>query len=303
MSETIEKTFNVSAPASLAVSNISGSVEIHPGEEGVIQVTVVKRPSSGDEKRTQIEITQEVDGTIKAATRYPDGGWSWIFGSHPCDVDYVIKAPRLCSVRVNGVSNTVLAEGLEGEINVHTVSGEITLRTLKGSMRIHTVSGDAEGRQLTGYLEADTVSGDVVVKESTLGAIKGKTVSGDMKISTPLANGPYDFKSVSGDVRLTMPSDTHCTGDLHSLSGTLSTAFPSNGYSSGHGSQSVLVQGGGVKISLNSVSGDLSLDCDGEISTNSQATKTVSSEERKAVLEGVERGEMTVEQALGKLHS
>lgn len=303
MSETIEKTISVSSPARLAIRNISGSVEIRPGEEGVIQVTAVKRPHSGDEKRTEIEISQEADGTVKAATRYPDGGWTWMFGSHPCDVDYVIKAPHLCSIRVNGVSNTVFAEGFDGEVNVNTVSGEITLKTIKGAIRIHTVSGDADGEHLSGTLEADTVSGDVLVKESTLGSIKGKTVSGDMRITTPLADGPYEFKSVSGDVRMRVPPETHCTGELHSLSGDLVSAFPTSGYSSSHRSQSVQVQGGGVKISLNSVSGDLSLECDGEIPPSPDAVKTVSSEERRAVLESVERGEMTVEQALGKLHA
>jgi hypothetical protein len=60
----------------------------------------------------------------------------------------------------------------------------------------------------------------------------------------------------------------------------------------------VAVQGGGVMISLKSVSGDLFLDGDGEISP----TKTVSSEERLAVLERVKNGEITVEEALGQLH-
>jgi len=303
MPETIEKTFSVSSPARLSVSNISGSVDIRPGEEGVIQVTAVKRPHSGDEKRTEIEISQEADGSVKAATHYSDGGWTWMFGSHPCDVDYVIKAPHLCSIRVKGVSNMVFAEGFEGDVNVNTVSGEITLKTIKGAIRIHSVSGDADGEHLSGTLEANTVSGDVLVKESTLGSIKGKTVSGDMRFSTPLADGPYEFKSVSGDVRMRVPPETHCTGELHSLSGDLVSVFPTSGYSSSHRSQSVQVQGGGVKISLNSVSGDLSLDCDGEIPPDLEPVKTVTSEERRAVLESVERGEMTVEQALGKLHS
>jgi DUF4097 and DUF4098 domain-containing protein YvlB len=138
------------------------------------------------------------------------------------------------------------------------------------------------------------------IKTSVLGTIKGKTVSGDMRISTPLADGPYDFKSVSGDVHLIMPPETRCSGELHSLSGNLASSFPSSGYSSNPGSKEVHIQGGGVKISLNSVSGDLSLDCDGTPLTP-DAAKPTSSEERKAVLESVERGEMTVEQALGKL--
>jgi Putative adhesin len=303
MSETIEKTFTVSSPARLSVNNIRGSLEVHPGEEGVIQVTAVKKSHSGDDKCTRIEIAQEADGTVKAATHYPDGGWTWMFGSQPCEVDYIVKAPHMCSLRLNGMSNTVLAEGFNGEVNVNSVSGEITLRDLKGSMRIHTVSGDANAEHLSGFLDVDSVSGEVVVTESSLSSIKGKTVSGDMRISIPMAEGPYDFKSVSGDVRLTMPPDTQCTGELQSLSGDLVSAFPTTGYSSHHGSQSVHVQGGGVKITLKSVSGDLTLDCDGEIPRAPEPLKTISSEDRRTILERVEHGELTVEQALDKLHT
>ncbi len=127
MSETIEKKFNVSKPARLTVNNVSGSVNIRPGEEGTIQVTAIKHPFTGDEKRTEIEITQDTDGTVKASTHFPDGGWSWMFGSHPCDVDYVISVPAQCSIKANGVSATMIAEGLEGDVNVNSVSGEITL--------------------------------------------------------------------------------------------------------------------------------------------------------------------------------
>jgi len=302
MSETIEKTFTVSSPAKLSISNISGSVEIHPGAEGVIQVTAVKQSHTGDIKRTEIEITQEADGTVKAATRFPDGGWSWMFGSQPCEVDYIVKAPHLCSLTLKGVSNTVLAEGFEGPASVNSVSGNITLRDLKGSVRIRSVSGDADGERISGSLDLDTVSGDVALKESVLPSIKANTVSGDMRIRTPLADGPYDFKSVSGDVCLTVSPDSHCTAELHSLSGDLVSAFPITGSSRNHGSQMVNVQGGGVKISLHSVSGDLSLDCEGEIPPAAEPLKTTSSEERKAVLEGVARGELTVEQALSQLH-
>ena len=303
MSENIEKTFSVASPARLSVSNIRGSVEIHPGEDGVIQVTAIKQPHTGDEKRTGIEITQEADGIVKAATRFPDGGWNWLFGSQPCEVDYVVKAPRQCSLKLNGVNNTVLAEGFEGAVSVNSVSGEITLRDLTGSVRIHTVSGEADGERIAGSLSLDTVSGDVALKESALSSINANSVSGDMRIRTPLTEGPYDFKSVSGQVHLIVPPDTHCTGELHSLSGDLVSAFPVTGTSRHHGSQTVNVQGGGVKISLNSVSGDLSLDCDGEIPPAPEPVKTVSSEERRVVLERVERGELTVNEALGQLHA
>jgi DUF4097 and DUF4098 domain-containing protein YvlB len=302
MSETVEKSFSVPSPARLTVKNIRGSVKILPGEDGIIQVTATKQTLARDEKRTEIELTQEADGTVKAATRFPDGSWNWLFGSQPCEVDYTVKAPRQCSLKLNGVSNSILAEGFKGDATMSSVSGDITLRDLTGSVRIRTVSGDVEGEHLNGELELDTVSGDVSLKESVLPSIKTKTVSGDIRLHTSLAEGPYDFKSVSGDFCLTVPPDTHCTAELHSLSGDLVSVFPRSGYSRQHGSQTVTVQGGGVKISLSSVSGDLRLDCDGEIPPALDPEKTKSSEDRLTVLERVERGEMTVDEALNKLN-
>jgi hypothetical protein len=300
--EKFEQVFQVSGQAHLIVKNIRGSVDIQTGEDGTIQVTAIKHSDSGDPKRTEVELTQDSDGAVKAISRFPEGSIDWLFGHQPCKVDFVIKAPRQCALKVNGVSNTVLAAGFEGDVSVNSVSGEITLRDLKGSLRIHTVSGDADGERIAGSLVLETVSGDVVLKESVLLSVKANTVSGDLRIHTSLTEGPYDFRSVSGDVRLTVPPETHCTGELHSVSGDLVSAFPVTAYSRHHGSQLVAVQGGGVKIALHSVSGDLSLDCDGEIPPALEPVKTISSKERRAVLERVEHGELSVDEALSQLH-
>jgi hypothetical protein len=299
--EKVDQVFQIHGPAKLIVRNICGSVEIHPGEDGVIQVKASKKTNTGDEKRTEIELTQETDGTVKAATRFPDGGWNWMFGSRPCEVDYMIKAPRQCSLKLSGVSNTVLAEGFEGDASVNSVSGEIVLRDLKGAIRIHTVSGDATVEHLGGSLDVDTVSGDVTLKGSDLKSIRTNSVSGDIQIATPLSEGPYNFNSVSGDVCLILPPETHCTTELHSVSGDVVSAFPVSGLSRHHGSQTVVVQGGGVRVSMNSVSGDLSLDCDGEIPPAVKPNGTTASEERRTILERVERGELTVDEALVRL--
>ncbi len=209
-----------------------------------------------------------------------------------------MKAPRECSLKLNGVSNTILAEGFESAVSVNSISGEITLHDLTGSVNIHTVSGEVYGEQITGSLKLDTVSGEVTLKESDLSSIKANTISGDIRMSTGLSAGPYDFKSVSGEVGLCMPPATHCTVELHSVSGDLVSAFPVAGYSHHLGSQTVNVHGGGVKIALCSVSGDLSLDCDGEIPPAPKLLKTISSEERRAVLESVDRGELLLSKPL-----
>lgn len=275
--EKIEQFFQVSGAARLIVKNIHGSVGIQPGEDGIIQVTAVKHTASGDAKRTEVELSQEADGTVQAVARFPAGSIDWLFGAQPCKVDFVIQTPRLCTLKVNGVSNDASIRGLEGEFSINSVSGDLTLRDLTGaltvntvsgdvelervdgSLKLHTVSGDILGQQATGSVHLDTVSGDVRLRESALPAVEAESVSGDLELQTPLGEGPYRFHSVSGEVSLKVPAETCCSAELHSISGRISTNLPQSSSSRHHGTEKVEVHGGGVKVSLNSVSGELSL--------------------------------------------
>ncbi|HBZ54417.1 MAG TPA: hypothetical protein DEO88_03340 [Syntrophobacteraceae bacterium] len=314
--EKFEQVFQVSGPAHLIVKNIRGSVDIQPGEDGIIQVIAVKHTESGDAKRTEVELTQETDGTVKAVARFPEGSIDWLFSNKPCKVDFVVRAPRKCTLKVSGVSNDAAISGfdgefslnsisgdltlsdLTGELSVNTVSGEVELAVVDGKLKLHTVSGNIKGQKTTGSVSLNTVSGDVHLSESSLSTVQAESVSGNLELQTPLGEGPYRFHSVSGEVRLTVPAGTRCSAELHSISGRISTNLPQSYNSRHHGTEMVAVQGGGVMISLKSVSGDLFLDGDGEISP----MKTVSSEERLAVLGRVKSGEITVEEALSQLH-
>jgi hypothetical protein len=299
--ETLEKTFQVSGPARLSLSNIRGSVDLQRGEDQQIQVTAVKLARTGDVDDTQVEWSQSADGTVSVATHFRDAPWSWLFGSHPCRVDYVVKAPRTCSLQVRGVSNTVFMQGFEGTFDVRSVSGQVTLRDLTGSIRIHTVSGEISAEELTGELHLDSVSADAEFKKVNLPSVDAKTVSGKVDLQTTFGAGPYRFRSVSGDVHLRVPPESCCSVELRSVSGEIQTEFPLTRTSITRGSQSAEVQGGGVPVSLDSISGVLQLDCDGELQGAASFKKTLSSQERRAVLEQVERGELTLEDALARL--
>jgi DUF4097 and DUF4098 domain-containing protein YvlB len=277
MSDIIEKNFTVSSPARLDLSNIRGSVEIHPGEDGIIRVSATKDEHSGDAKRTEIELSQGTDGAVKVATRFPEGAWSWLFGSIPCQVDYIVQAPAKCSLKINAVSSEILAEGFEGEFNFHSVSGEMSLHSLAGPVKVDTVSGAMEladltgnmhlktvsgkisGKHMRGPLQLKTVSGKVSLEESNLPSVEATTVSGKMIYQTAFSAGPYRFNSVSGDVELLVPSETHCSAELHAVSGKISTKLPATSGTRQNNNQVVEIQGGGVKVSLQSVSGNLSL--------------------------------------------
>jgi hypothetical protein len=66
--ETIEKTFQVTAPAHLTITNIRGSITIQPGEAGVIEVKAVKH-GNFDSGRYMVEMTQDSDGSVRVETR------------------------------------------------------------------------------------------------------------------------------------------------------------------------------------------------------------------------------------------
>jgi DUF4097 and DUF4098 domain-containing protein YvlB len=277
MSEIMEKTFTVTSPARLDLSNIRGSVEIHPGEDGSIRIHITKDENSGDAKRTEINLSQATDGTVKVATRFPEVAWSWLFGSFPCRVAYVIQAPRKCFIKINGVSSDAIAEGFEGEFSFHSVSGEMTLLSLTGPVKVDTVSGKVEladlngdlnlttvsgkvsGKRIRGFVHLNTVSGQVVLDESSLSSLDATTVSGSMEYQTAFGAGPYRFNSVSGDVKLLVPPETHCSAELHAISGKLYTKLPATSIARQNGNQIAEIQGGGVHVFLQSVSGNLSL--------------------------------------------
>ena len=275
--QILENNFTVSASARLVLCNIRGSVDIRPGTDGVITVKAEKEVDTGDPKQTEIDMTQEADGCVKIKTRFPDSWLDWFFSSMPCKVNYIVTAPRACALQITGVSNSVFVEGFEGDASFKTVSGGMTVRALNGSLNFDTVSGDMElsdltgklhlntvsgdikGAHLSGALNLKTVSGDIEFKQSSLPTVTANAVSGGMELDTSLGEGPYKFNSVSGDLTIKLPADAHYTAELQSLSGDLSIKLPVTSVSRHNGKQSAEVQGGGVKVYLNSVSGDMEI--------------------------------------------
>ena len=292
--EKFEQVFQVSGPARLIVKNIRGSVDIQPGPEGTVQITAIKHTDSGDAGSTEIELTQRSDGTVVAATHFPDGWWLWLIGSIPCRVDYVVKMPRNATLKVRGVSNRAYIDGLSGDFDIHSVSGDITLQNLGGAVLVNSVSGKISAKGLSGSLKLTSVSGRADVASSKLDSIHAKTTSGDLDVQTSLQNGPYSFNSVSGNVDLTLPTSAHYSAQLHSVSGKINSTFPMAYRSYRHGSHVVDVQGGGVMLSAQSVSGNLTLHADGNV-------QTASTVNRREILEKLENGEISPDEALEQM--
>lgn len=272
-----EQVFQVSSPAVLLVKNIRGSVRIEPGSDGEIHISATRSNDTGCAERTAIELTQEPNGTVSAIVKFPTDILEGFSGRKPCKVDFIIQAPPRSDLNVNTISSDACANGFSGKfcfsavsgnldlhdltgvLDLHTVSGDMVLERVYGPLQINTVSGNISGSNASGALQLESVSGDVHLQESHLPSVKAGSVSGNLKLQTPLVEGPYHFHTVSGEVQLTIPAETQCSAELHSLSGHISTTLPGTARSRIRGMEKVEIQGGGIRVSLNSVSGELLL--------------------------------------------
>jgi hypothetical protein len=335
--EVAEYIFETPGPARLSLSSIRGEVFIRASDQpgSTMRIQAVKHTGSGDAENTQIEVVQEDDGLVRVETRFREhnSGLGWLSGllggGHPCRVTYTVETPANCSVNLRCVSSDAEVTGLQGDLKFDTVSGDLILNDLQGEITGKTVSGDVKARGITSRsLKLDSVSGDLKFEGSRLGTVRGKTISGDIRLETPLTGDDYRFNTISGNVRLIVPPDTCCSLEASSLSGAIHSSLPVTRTESGRRKR-MDVQGGGTRVELHSTSGDLYLTTASEFD---YAEDDVTAEQhgfeaqthyrapqdahaapdpepvsvplsRQEILDRIERGELSVEDAIRLLQS
>jgi DUF4097 and DUF4098 domain-containing protein YvlB len=315
--EILQKTFKVDSPVRLTLSNIRGTVNIYPGEDNAVHITAVKQLDSGNPEHTKIEIEQLDENSISIKTKYRENGRLSLLSRKPSKVEYTLQVPKTCILNVSGVSNSTNIQGIDSEICLNTVSGPIILDDCSGSLNLNSVSGDISGNIFKGSLEFDTVSGKIYLNDSHVSRIDGETVSGAISIETPLLEGPYHFKSVSGNVEMLLPSDTACTVRTKSISGRIKTPLTTSMRHSHGGNHHFEMNGGGIEVRLYSVSGNLVITPSEDINNilekkiehpsdqdqipNTESSNPPTNEDTMAILEQIANGDISVEEALEKI--
>ncbi len=254
--ESIDRKFDVKESASLTLANISGKVDIQCGDDGVITIAALKH-DNGNVERTRIDLEQHDNGDVLVKTDYSESFWR-SFGQHPCDVDYTVRVPRNTALTLRVVSSSAVVAGLTGRFDINAVSGDLVLSSLTGPIKINQVSGALNAEGLSGAGDITTVSGKTMLAACNFPSLKLSTVSGDITAETPMGDGPYDFHSVSGDVRLHVQSGASCTVDYASLSGRVVSDLPTTFSQQTGRRRTLALQGGGnVKIKFDSISANL----------------------------------------------
>lgn len=306
--DTIDQTFTVAEQSELVISNVSGSITIRAGEVGTIAVRAVKRGNRDAMAHTAIAMSGE-GNTVRVETRHDSRGVFGLVRASMSAVDYTVTVPADCHVVAKGVSADIEIDGLRAPVIVETVSGRIRVAGALGECSTTSVSGRVELEDIEGELQARTTSGEVKVLTSRLRTFNLQSVSGAITVDTPLTRDAYYFgKTVSGGLRLLVPEGTGAMVQMKSISGHATVDMPAEVLKAGSRNWSGRINGGGATVEFSSVSGSLYIGrgTDGPASPSEDVTERSSQGEnarqtKSEILSALERGEISVDDALSRL--
>jgi len=191
---------------------------------------------------------------------------------------YPAKAKGLTPLSATGPENTGIGLSVSNEGNIVKISGthrkahEARYKIyVPQKARIYVNYNsfqNADGilfKDLEGEIEVTSKIGDLVFEDVT-GPIVASTLSSniDVIVTNLDQNSPTSLTSTSGDIDLSLPSSTKGDFEFRTVSGEIYTdlnfEFPNANNMKrvgGGGSADAILNGGGVKVSVRCVSGDI----------------------------------------------
>src|SRR6267143_3930411 len=265
--QTVEKTFTVDGMPRLRVQNVSGETAIRVGEPGQVRVVARKRVKGGSADRAKrllenVEVRIEQKGNdifVEPHLYEQERTWLDLFRGKRFRVDFEITVPRETAVNAQTVSGDLDLKGTRGPTRVESVSGDVNIEDLQGPMRIKSVSGDVQCTDYVGAVEGSSVSGDVDIR-GRVRTCELHTVSGDISIDLEPEVGGREcrLKTISGDVEVGLLTSS-CVCEYHTASGDLDCEIPARIMREGRKDRTVVIGDGRSRLSVKTVSGDLTI--------------------------------------------
>jgi hypothetical protein len=144
-----------------------------------------------------------------------------------------IGATGVANVRARTLSGDIEMQRITKSIEAWSANGVIVVRNSRGRVRLETIGGEivASGLEADGAADeffAKTVSGEIALNRLAHTHVEASSSSSSIEFTGALAEGGlYTFKSHSGSVRLSLPSDAsfQLNAKVHH-SGEIITDFP-----------------------------------------------------------------------------
>jgi putative adhesin len=229
ISQKVERTISADPSVTVSICVMSGSISVHGWDKN----EVLARSSDA----AQIELRQK-DGAVQSGKAMKVEVFVVDKSDeervkHNCQAysDLELFVPRAASVHVQtrdgdidiadiavavaGTQNgDISVERVSRAVEVGSVGGSVSIKDSTGRASVTTIGGGIEVLNLRPTAAADgfeavSVSGDLNLEGVSHSQLHARTVTGDVHLTGPLAaGGRYGFKTMSGDITLTLPGDS-----------------------------------------------------------------------------------------------
>lgn len=251
---TEKRSLRIGADGLLELRNIAGDIIVTAGRGDTATVDITKRAraSSDAEAReflglVRVEVV-ETAGRAEVRAVYPDSRQRNQRRNFSVETVYHVTAPSGARIKTDSISGNISVSGIRGELTLGTISGNVTVRDAGQRISGQTISGNVElvSAQDNAVVELSSTSGNVTasgvkVRRLELGSISGTvrgrdlqceqaslhTMSGEVEYSGSLTpGGRYDFRTHSGNVRLTLGSGVGFELEASTFSGEVRSGLP-----------------------------------------------------------------------------
>jgi DUF4097 and DUF4098 domain-containing protein YvlB len=292
---TFDRSFSVTGPVRLELSNGSGNVDIRGSGDG--KVHIFGKVSGGwslfgnSEKGIQEVVgnppLEQHENVIRVGKNT-----SWLKN---VSIDYKIEVPHNTEIDAGVASGGITIDNVAGPVKASSASGYLHVYSVERDTQISAASGSIEASKIGGILRVSSASGDVVLSDvkgdlkvsAASGAIHvsepgdrvdASTASGsihivgaknDVKVHAisgsivvtgdPSANRYWDLKTVSGSVDIRVPPSASFLFSAEATSGDIRTGIPVILEEQGKHSLRAHIGSSSGRVEVHSVSGGINV--------------------------------------------
>ena len=293
VSGAFDRSYVVTGPIRLELTNASGDVDITGSADGKVHVRGEVRASGFGFDNPQ----KRLDDTL-ASPPIEKRGETIRIGkdmSHLRNVSiaYTIQVPRdteisatvasgaqtirnvLGPVKVQAASGSIRVEKIDrytqlttasGSISASDIGNDLRVSSASGSVTVSKVRGDVDVNAISGVIrisnpgsriEADTASGDVDI-QGAAHDVKAHAASGRVSVQgNPGAENYWELKTASGGVQLGVPASANLHLSAEAVSGEIRTDIPIIVEEQGKHSLRAHMGNGGGRVDVHTVSGEI----------------------------------------------
>jgi hypothetical protein len=218
--EKIAETFSTPQGCQLTVENEKGEIVVQGWDRPETEVIAIRHQEWAEVEITQ-DGDKVLARTKNARTEDEQGigKWlNWITSNRSPEVDYTVHVPFASDVRLKNIKGPIHVKQTRGKVRVNNVDGPATVEDVEGDVNVESVNGALHIAQLRGAADLKTVNGELDLQEGTVSKLSAQTVNGNIAIAATFdQEGRYTFNTVNGNCELHLPADFQARVSAHGV--------------------------------------------------------------------------------------